>query len=93
MIENFFRGKIGDGATRTTAHTRARGTSAHREGKKQVSAFVTIEKWRSLRNIATKTERTQTDLLTEAIDDLARKYAEPVAPKGGGRKRGHEPSC
>ena len=39
-----------------------------REGKKQVSAFVTLDRWRKLRNIATKTTRTQTDLITEAID-------------------------
>lgn len=47
-----------------------------REGKKQVSAFVTVEKWRTLRNVATNTQRTATDLLTEAIDVLAEKYAD-----------------
>ena len=55
-----------------------------REGKKQVSAFVTLDRWRRLRNVATKTARTQTDLLTEAIDDLAAKYGEqPKQPAGG----------
>jgi hypothetical protein len=38
-------------------------------GKKQVSAYVTVEKWRKLRNVATNTERTHTDLIAEAIDD------------------------
>jgi hypothetical protein len=58
-------------------------TRPEREGKKQVSAFVTVEKWRKLRNVATKTTRTQTDLLTEAIDDLAMKYGtEPKQPAG-----------
>jgi hypothetical protein len=55
---------------------------------KQVSAVVTVEQWRTLRNVAAKTERTQTDLIIEAIDDLAKKYAEPVTPKGDHRKRG-----
>ncbi len=49
---------------------------------------MTVEKWRKLRNIATNTERTAGDLIAEAIDDLAAKYAEqPQEPKGGGRKR------
>jgi len=37
---------------------------------------VTVEKWRTLRNIATRTARTHTDLITEALDDLAAKYGE-----------------
>ena len=60
-----------------------------RQRKKQVSAFVTLEQWRTLRNIATNTERTHTELIAEAIDDLATKYAEPQAPKTGGRKKRH----
>jgi hypothetical protein len=56
-------------------------TRPEREGKKQVSAFVTVEKWRKLRNIATNTERTHTDLIAEAIDDLAAKYGEPQRSK------------
>jgi hypothetical protein len=59
-----------------------------REEKKQVSAFVTLDRWRKLRNVATKTTRTQTDLITEAIDDLAAKYgAQPREPSG--RKSSH----
>jgi hypothetical protein len=55
----------------------------YRDGKKQVSAFVTLEKWRSLRNVATKTERSHTDLINEALDDLAEKYREqPTEPSG-----------
>jgi hypothetical protein len=51
-------------------------TRPDRQGKKQVSAFVTLEKWRALRNVATKTARNQTELITEALDDLAAKYGE-----------------
>jgi hypothetical protein len=59
-----------------------------REGKKQVSAFVTLDHWRKLRNVATKTARTQTDLITEAIADLAVKYGEqPQQPTGRKTKR------
>jgi hypothetical protein len=47
-----------------------------REGKRQLAAFVTVQRWRTLRKIATKTKRTQTDLITEALDDLAAKYGE-----------------
>jgi hypothetical protein len=36
------------------------------------------QKWRALRNVATKTTRTQTDLLTKAIDDLAAKYGKQI---------------
>jgi hypothetical protein len=65
----------------------ANGQSSRYPGMKQVSAVVTVEKWRTLRNVATKTERSQTDLIAEAIDDLAMKYAEPGPPKAAGRKR------
>jgi hypothetical protein len=67
----------------------------YRDGKKQVSAFVTLEKWRTLRNVATKTERSQTDLLTEAIDDLAVKYGEQPHPPTGKKtsRRGPSADC
>lgn len=57
----------------------------YRDGKKQVSAFVTIEKWRALRNVATKTVRSHTDLLNEAVDDLVVKYGEQ--PQEPGEKK------
>jgi hypothetical protein len=61
-------------------------TRPEREGKKQVSAFVTVEKWKTLRHMVTDTQRTANDLLDEAIDMLAAKYGErPKSPK---RKRG-----
>jgi hypothetical protein len=45
-----------------------------REGKKVIQAFVPLDEWRTLRNVATKTARNQTDLLREAIAILADKY-------------------
>lgn len=63
-------------------------TRPEREGKKQVSAFVTVEKWKTLRHIVTETERTANDLIGEAIDLLAEKYGQPKEPKAKGRKRG-----
>jgi hypothetical protein len=67
-------------------------TRPEREGKKQVSAFVTVEKWRKLRNVATNTDRTQTDLIDEAIDLLAEKYGTgPKQPTAKKTKR-REPS-
>jgi hypothetical protein len=36
----------------------ANGETSRYPGMKQVSAVVTVEKWRKLRNVATKTERT-----------------------------------
>jgi hypothetical protein len=48
---------------------------------------VTIEKWRALRNVATKTDRSHTDLIAEAIDDLAPKYGEPPEPPKGKRAK------
>ena len=58
-------------------------TRPDREEKKQIGAFVTKEQWRKLRNVATKTERSQTALIIEAIDDLAVKYGEqPQEPTG-----------
>lgn len=64
-----------------------------RAGKKMVGAWVTKEKWKTLRHIVTETERTAGDLIAEAIDDLAAKYGEeqPKEPKAKGRKR-REPS-
>jgi hypothetical protein len=55
----------------------------YRDGKKQVSAFVTKAQWRTLRNVATKTERSHTDLIAEALDDLAEKYGEQAQEPGG----------
>jgi hypothetical protein len=52
-------------------------TRPEREGKKQVSAFVTVEKWKTLRHLVTDTQRTANDLIDEAIDLLAEKYREP----------------
>jgi hypothetical protein len=61
---------------------------AWREGKKTVSAPVTLEQWRTLRNVATKTDRSHTDLIIEALDDLAVKYGEqPQPPTGNGVAR------
>jgi hypothetical protein len=54
-----------------------------RDGKKQVSAFVTKAQWRTLRNVATKTERSHSDLIAEALDDLAEKYGEQAQEPGG----------
>jgi hypothetical protein len=42
--------------------------------------------------IATKTERSQTDLLTEAIDDLAVKYGEQPKEPTGKKTSRHDPS-
>jgi len=36
-----------------------------------------------LRNVATKTERSHTDLIAEALDDLAEKYGEQAQEPGG----------
>jgi hypothetical protein len=56
---------------------------ADREGKKQVAAFVTVAKWKTLRHIVTETERTADNLIDEAIDMLAEKYGEqPKQPTG-----------
>jgi antitoxin-like ribbon-helix-helix protein len=58
-------------------------TRPEREGKKQVSAFVTVEKWKTLRHLVTDTERTANDLIDEAITLLAEKYGtEPKQPTG-----------
>jgi hypothetical protein len=67
-------------------------TRPERQGKKQVSAFVTVEKWKKLRHVVTETERTANDLLSEAIDMLAEKYGTgPIQPTGRKTKR-REPS-
>jgi hypothetical protein len=54
-----------------------------------------MEKWRALRNLATKTDRKQTDLINEALDDLAVKYGEqPQQPKSKNpTRRGPSASC
>jgi len=41
-----------------------------------VQAFLTSEKWKTLRHLVTDTERTANDLLAEAISLLAEKYRE-----------------
>jgi hypothetical protein len=57
-----------------------------------VSAFVTVEKWKTLRHVVTETERTANDLLSEAIDSWPEKYgtgpAQPTGrrPSGGSRR-------
>jgi hypothetical protein len=57
-------------------------TRPERQGKKQVSAFVTVEKWKTLRHLVTDTERTANDLIDEAITLLAEKYGnQPQQPK------------
>jgi hypothetical protein len=61
----------------------------YREGKKTVSATVTVEKWKTLRHLVTETERTANDLLAEAIDDLAVKYRARRQPKA--KRRGLDP--
>lgn len=64
---------------------------AYREGKKTISAPVTLEKWKTLRHVVTETQRTATDLISEAIDMLAEKYGEqpkqPTARKTTRRDR------
>jgi hypothetical protein len=47
----------------------------------------TVEKWKTLRHLVTDTERTASDLIAEAIDDLAAKYGEPKPPKAAPRPR------
>jgi hypothetical protein len=60
-----------------------------REGKKMVGAWVTKEKWKTLRRIVTETERPANDLITEAIDMLAEKYGgQPQEPTGS--KKSHQ---
>jgi hypothetical protein len=68
-------------------------TRPDRQGKKIVQATVTVEKWKTLRHIVTETERPASDLIAEAIDDLAAKYGEqPEEPKAKARKqRGPSP--
>lgn len=51
-------------------------TRPDRQGKKAVQAFLTVEKWKTLRHLVTDTERTANDLLDEAITLLAEKYRE-----------------
>jgi len=62
-----------------------------RIGKKTVQAFVTVEKWKTLRHIVTETQRTGDDLLSEAIDMLAEKYPTPVAASAKPARRGRAP--
>jgi hypothetical protein len=62
-------------------------TRPDRQGKKTVQATVTVEKWKILRHIVTDTERTASDLMSEAIDLLAVKYGEPAPPRAAARKR------
>jgi hypothetical protein len=58
-------------------------TRPEREGKKQVSAFVSVEQWKTLRHIVTDTQRTANELIDEAITLLAEKYREqPQQPTG-----------
>jgi hypothetical protein len=66
---------------------------ADRQDKKQVAAFVTVEKWKTLRHIVTETQRTANDLITEAIDMLADKYGtRPKQPTGRKISRRDDPS-
>jgi hypothetical protein len=58
-------------------------TRPEREGKKQVSAFVSVEQWKTLRHIVTDTQRTANDLIDEAITLLAEKY--PTHPATGAK--------
>jgi hypothetical protein len=46
-----------------------------------------------LRNVATKTERSQTDLITEALDDLAAKYGERPKEPTDRRTSRRDPSA
>jgi hypothetical protein len=57
-------------------------TRPDRLGKKTVSATVTVAQWKKLRHVVTETERTASDLISEAIDHLAEKYApkKPATP-------------
>jgi|SRR6266850_4378113 hypothetical protein len=90
MSKNF-RGKRAAMAQRGRPRTRGPGEPrqhAYREGKKTVSAPVTIEKWKKLRHVVTETQRPATDLINEAIDMLAEKYGEqPPQPTGRKTKR------
>jgi hypothetical protein len=55
---------------------------------KAVQAFVTVEKWKTLRHIVTETQRTANDLIDEAIEMRAEKDCEPKMPSQHTRKRG-----
>jgi hypothetical protein len=82
-------------AQRGRPRTRAAGEPrryGYREGKKTVSATVTVEKWKTLRHLVTETERTANDLITEAIDDLAAKYGEQPKHPTGKKTSGRKPS-
>jgi hypothetical protein len=65
---------------------------AYREGKKTVSATVTIEKWKTLRRVVTETQRTANDLLDEAITLLDEKYGQPPRQPKGRKARSGDPS-
>jgi hypothetical protein len=54
-----------------------------RENKKLVGAWVTVEKWKTLRHILTETQRTANDLIGEAISLLAEKYGAQQPPPTG----------
>jgi hypothetical protein len=76
---------------------RARGSDeprryAYREGKKTVSATVTVEKWKTLRHVVTETQRTANDLLDEAITLLAEKYGQQPKQRTGRKGRRGNPS-
>ena len=69
-------------------------TRPDRIGKKTVSATVTVEQWKKLRHVATETQRPASDLISEAIDDLAKKYGEePKLPTGRSRRRVPSVDC
>jgi chitodextrinase len=61
-------------------------TQANRIGKKMIGAYVTLDEWRELRDVSTKTGRTQDDLLREAIPLLADKYAVHSQATRNGKK-------
>jgi hypothetical protein len=68
-------------------------TRPDRLGKKTVSATVTIEQWKKLRHVVTETQRPASDLISEAIDDLARKYGEHPKEAAGKTTSRRRPSA
>ena len=62
-----------------------RQTSPGRQGKKLIGAYVTLDEWRELRDVATVTERTQDDLIKEALGLLIEKYRPQTQPTRNGK--------
>jgi hypothetical protein len=64
-------------------------TRPDREGKKGVLTYVSLEEWKTLRHLATETERSADDLMREALTLLIDKHHPQTQPTRNGKKTPH----